>query len=305
MNEPNIETFHGDTLSNQITALIASTRPAFLSASVLPVLAGFAQSWYLGGQFNNLLALATLLSVVFIHAGSNVLNDYFDDHNGSDAANTDRIFPFTGGSRFIQNGVHSASQTLTFGLALMAGGAGLGLWLVTLTGIPLLIIGLIGGLLAVIYSAPPCLACRGLGDLTIAVCFGVLPLMATVYIQTGHIEAQSAWVGLIVGWFAAGILWINSIPDITADRLANKMTLPARLGAQSSAVGLGILFALGFVLLLVAPLPAICNIAALAAIPAFFASRNAMRGQLEAAIPLTLMCHAALCVLLAVAFLLA
>jgi 1,4-dihydroxy-2-naphthoate octaprenyltransferase len=34
----------------------------------------------------------------------NVVNDYYDHLNGTDAANVERIFPFTGGSRFIQNG---------------------------------------------------------------------------------------------------------------------------------------------------------------------------------------------------------
>jgi 1,4-dihydroxy-2-naphthoate octaprenyltransferase len=43
------------------------------------------------------------------HAAVNVINDVADHHNGTDAANTARLFPFTGGSRFIQNGVLSVS----------------------------------------------------------------------------------------------------------------------------------------------------------------------------------------------------
>jgi len=38
----------------------------------------------------------------------------------TDAQNTERIFPFTGGSRFIQNGVLTLAQTRNFGYALMA-----------------------------------------------------------------------------------------------------------------------------------------------------------------------------------------
>ena len=37
---------------------------------------------------------------LIVHAAVNVLNDYYDALNGSDAANTARVFPFTGGSRF-------------------------------------------------------------------------------------------------------------------------------------------------------------------------------------------------------------
>ena len=45
-----------------------------------------------------------LLAVLLLQAGVNVFNDYYDHDNGCDAANTERVFPFTGGSRFIQNG---------------------------------------------------------------------------------------------------------------------------------------------------------------------------------------------------------
>lgn len=305
MTEPSVEIFHRESVGNRINALVSATRPAFLSASVLPVVVGVALSWHLAQRFDLGLALATLLSIVFIHAGSNVLNDYFDARNGSDDANTDRIYPFTGGSRFIQNGVHSVQQTLAYGSVLLVIGGGLGLWLTVLTGWPLLIIGLIGGLLAIFYSAPPCLTCRGLGDVTIAISFGVLPLMGTVFIQTGQVHWMSAWVGSVIGWFAAAILWINSIPDINADRLAQKMSLPARLGASTSGYGLGVLFTLGLICLLAAPLPNTRYFAVIAMIPATTAAVKAVQGNIPSAIPLTIVSHAVLCGSMAVSLLLA
>ena len=61
-----------------------------------------------------------MLAVMLVHAGMNVLNDYYDEQNGTDRRNTQRLFPFTGGSRFIQNGVLSTGETLVFGAWLLA-----------------------------------------------------------------------------------------------------------------------------------------------------------------------------------------
>ena len=303
MSEPSIEVFHCNSVGNRAATLFAATRPAFLTASLLPVLSGIALAWGMSGQINFGLALLTLLNIALIHSGANVLNDYFDARNGTDAANTQRIFPFSGGSRFIQNGVLSQQETLRLGLVLMGSGALLGLAFTAVSGLFILWLGLLGGLLAIFYSAPPCLACRGLGDLVIATCFGVLPVLGTVYIQTGSMAAEAIWAGAIIGCFVAAILWINSIPDIEADRSAGKMTLPVRLGSQRAPYGLIALFVLGFVLVVVAPLASGKYLALLAVVPATMAIINLRRGQMIPAIPLTLATHASVTILLMVGFL--
>ena len=50
----------------------------------------------------------------------NVLNDVGDEELGTDRANTDRIYPYTGGSRFIQQGIMSASEMARWGTTLIA-----------------------------------------------------------------------------------------------------------------------------------------------------------------------------------------
>lgn len=289
--EPTLAVYHQTTTGNRLRLAWAATRPAFLSASLLPVLVGLALAWREYGVFRPLTALLTLITVVCAHAGANVLNDYYDAPG--DAANHGRIFPFSGGSRFIQNGVLSRAATgrLALGLLTVSGLAGLGLTLHY--GPLLLLLGLAGGGLAVVYSAPPCLACRGLGDVTIALCFGVLPLLATVWLQSGVWSATAGGLGLAVGCFAAAILWVNSIPDIPADRAVGKFTLPARLGAVRARWGLPVLFALGFLLL-----PAGYWPSGLALLPALAASITLLRGRLLPAIPLTLLTHTAVCLLL-------
>lgn len=307
MSEPTVEHYHGNTLANRVATGFAATRPAFLTASVLPVLCGAALSAFLSVEGISMpLAAVAAINIALIHSGANVLNDYFDSISGNDAENRDRVYPFSGGSRFIQNHVLSERDTLRLGSGLLAAGIGLGLYLVWISGPLLLLIGVTGTLLAVTYSSsPPCLACKGLGDVVIGICFGLLPVAGTSLILMRAVPQEAIWLGSIIACFVAAILWVNSIPDIAADRFAGKLTLPVRLGASRAAAVLPLWFVAGFALLILAPLPHVTWSALLAAVPAVMATRAALSGRLEAAMPLTILTHALLCGLLAASLLLA
>jgi 1,4-dihydroxy-2-naphthoate polyprenyltransferase len=298
MHEPTLAIYHKHTWGNRLLTWFAATRPAFFSASLLAVTAGLALAWHIRGEVDGGLALLTVLAVICFHAGANVLNDYYDHDN--DTRNQERIYPFSGGSRFLQNQVLSLRETFWLGSALLAVGIGLGLWVVYLSGPLLLLIGVVGAALAVFYSAPPCLVCRGLGDLTIILTFGILPVAGSVWIQLGEIPTAAWWLGAIAGIFTAAILWINSIPDISADQAAGKRTLPARLGARHAPYGLAVLFGTGFLLIGLAPLPALSLWALVAILPAVQAVFNSLRGHLFAAIPQVLLTHAAVCLILTI-----
>lgn len=307
MQEPTVLRFHRKTSVNRLATAVAATRPAFLTASVLPVLAAGAYAFRLHGSISlTLLALATL-TVALVHSGANVLNDYFDAASGNDAANEARVFPFSGGSRFIQNGVLTEPQTLALGSALLVAGGVLGLGIALLSQVrgELFAIGVFGVLLAVTYSSPPCLACRGFGDFVIGLCFGILPVAGTEILLTGSASAGSFWLGGVIACFVIAILWVNGIPDIAADRVSGKWTLPARLGETRAVRLLPLWFVAGFALLVASPLPSATWIALAAAIPAMLASRAAHNGHLAAAMPLTILTHASTCVLLIVGLMLA
>ena len=119
MNQPMEPTLA--TFQNPLARYFAATRPAFLSASLMACVVGLAMAWHDGLAFDITLALVTLL---FGHSGAcrvNVLTDYYDALNGTDALNTERIFPFTGGSPFIENRRLTLVQTRNLGFALLAG----------------------------------------------------------------------------------------------------------------------------------------------------------------------------------------
>ena len=226
-----------------------ATRPAFLTITLAGVLLGIAASGWAALQQHWPLALLGLMLALLTHAAVNVINDVADHHNGTDAANTARLFPFTGGSRFIQNGVLSAGQMqgLAYGLfALVVLG---GLYLVSLRGWPLLLIGLAGVVLGWGYSAPPLrLNSRGLGELSVLLCFLLLP-QGMVVLLAGQGQLPVLWASLPFAILTSLLLYINQCPDRTADQLAGKWHWVARLPLQRARAVYGVLAWLAYALL--------------------------------------------------------
>ncbi|MBU0656930.1 MAG: prenyltransferase [Gammaproteobacteria bacterium] len=208
-----------------------ATRPAFLAASLIPVLIGMAAVAYRGGNVSLVLLLLTLLATALVHAGVNVLNDYYDDENGTDARNTQRIFPFTGGSRFIQNGVLSKGETVLFGALLLSAAILLGIGLAWISGTGLLWIGVAGVLVGWGYSAPPLrLNSRGLGEPAVALGFGILTPLGAWFVQTGEMDSYPVLISLPVALLVMNILFINQFPDHQADAASGKHHWVVRMG---------------------------------------------------------------------------
>ena len=213
---------------------LAATRPAFLSVTLVACVLGLATAYRTGLALDAVTALVTVLFALLAHAGVNVINDYHDGLSGADALNTERLFPFTGDSRFIQNGVLTLRQTARFGYGLLALVIAAGLWLSWHTGPGLLAIGA-GGLLAGwAYSAPPLrLMSRGLGELAIAAGW-LLVVIGTDYVQRGAFDTLPFIAGLSYALLVANLLFINQFPDHAGDAAAGKRTLVVLLGPQTA-----------------------------------------------------------------------
>jgi len=274
--EPSLE-----RLGNPLLRYFMATRPAFLTITLVGVLLGFATAWHAGVPFDVPAALVTLLLALLAHAGVNVLNDYYDHLNGTDAVNNDRLFPFTGGSRFIQNGVLSPGQTLAFGLALFLAVILGGLWLIGHSGFGLFWIGLAGLFIGWAYSAPPLqLNSRGLGEICVGAGF-LLIVAGADFVQRGGFDTLPWLVGLPYALMVTNILYINQFPDRAADAAAGKRHWVVRLAPDQAAHGYGLvlLLALGWLLGLIAGgrLPLWGAAALLAALPAFKAAGELRR----------------------------
>lgn len=229
----------------------AATRPPFLAASFVPCLLGLASAYTAGRGLDGGTALLSILGALTVHAGVNVLNDYYDALNGTDALNRERLYPFTGGSRFIQNGVLSERQMLHFGTALMATTALIGLVLLPFAGWGLAWIGLAGMFLGWAYSAPPlALNSHGLGEPSVAIGFGLLIVVGCDLVQRGSFALLPVWVSLPYGLLVAALLYVNQFPDRRADDLAGKHHWVVRLGPELGRWGYLVLVATANILLM-------------------------------------------------------
>lgn len=236
-SDPNPAEFAGDSPGQLAKRLFHATRPKFFPASVLPVLAGTAWGVHVAGGFDALLFALALVATVCVHAGANVVNDVGDDSGGTDRQNTARIYPYTGGSRFIQTGIMDAAGMARLGVSLLAVAAIAGLILLLLKGPMILAFGVAGVALAVIYSVGPLrLASIGLGELAVGVAFGVIPVVGAAWLQSGVIDTEAVLFSIPVSVWVAAILLINEVPDIDADGATGKRTLPVRVGYAGTAI---------------------------------------------------------------------
>lgn len=234
---PAREDFAGGSPGATAKRLFHATRPKFYPASILPVVVGTAWGFQAAGSFNLTVFLLALLATVCVHAGSNVVNDVGDESGGTDRQNDDRIYPYTGGSRFIQQNIMDARAMARLGTGLMITAALAGLLLFSLKGPLVLAFGVVGILLGVIYSVGPVrLAGSGLGETAVAVAFGVLPVTGAAWLQSGTLDSAVVLYSIPVSMWVAAILLINEVPDIRADGDNGKRTLPVRLGLKTTSV---------------------------------------------------------------------
>jgi 1,4-dihydroxy-2-naphthoate octaprenyltransferase len=298
-----------DALHNPLLRYFAATRPAFLSVTFVGCLLGLATAAHAGIALGPALATATLFFALVAHAGANVINDYYDAISGCDAANSERQFPFTGGSRFIQNGVLSLRATGVFGYALLAAVVPAGLWLTAVSDPGLILIGLAGLVVGWAYSAPPLkLQSRGLGEFAITAGW-LLVVVGSDFVQRRGFDFSPVAAGLGFALLVANVLYINQFPDVKADAGAGKNTMVVRLGVAPARWGYALitLLAYGWPLLMVllGRLPLLALVALLPLVASIAAARvlwaNAARPeQLAPALKLTILSASAHGLLLAI-----
>ena len=209
---------------------LAGTRPRTLPAAVVPVLIGSGVA--LGyGRFSWWRALLALAVALALQVGVNFANDYSDGVRGSDER---RVGPV----RLVAAGLAPPRQVLAaaFGCFLAAGVAGLALAAVTSWW--LVAVGVACVAAAWFYTGgPKPYGYHGLGEVFVFLCFGVVAVAGTAYVQ---MKALS-WLGLAAsvpaGLLACALLMVNNLRDIGTDKLAGKRTLAVMLGDARSRMG--------------------------------------------------------------------
>ena len=251
----------------RLALYLKETRAPFFTASIIPVLFGTAMGFKDAGRIDIWLFLLTLAGVVSLHAGANVVNDYFDHTSGADWANTKFVRPFTGGSRMIQNGLLGAREVLIEGLVFYTVGSLIGIYLAYRVGMPVLWLGVFGVVTSFFYTSPPLrLVHRGIGEVVIALNFGTLVAVGTYYVQTKRLLLRPAISSLPIAILVLLILYVNEFQDLDGDREVGKLGWVARLGTRRAVWLYGVLLAAVYLIIIAAVATSYLPIYALAAL---------------------------------------
>ena len=192
-------------------------------------------------------AVLCLLFALLAQIASNTANEYFDYLHGADKPG--RVGPRRG----VTEGdiKPNTLRNVTIGLLALAGAVGCGL--IPYGGWWLLPVGIVIALAALAYSTGPYpLSYHGLGELTVFIFFGLIPINLTYYVMSLRYDPLVILFSIAIGLMGVNVLLVNNYRDVEDDREAGKCTSVVIFGRKPAALaylingyaGMGMLSAL-------------------------------------------------------------
>ncbi|MGD9930859.1 MAG: 1,4-dihydroxy-2-naphthoate polyprenyltransferase [Mangrovibacterium sp.] len=191
------------------------------------------------GAFNLTVFILAMVTATLIQVFSNFANDYGDFQKGTD--NQQRLGP----TRTLQGGEITPSEMkkgmwVIGGLSFVLGVALVffGTWQFS----PIAFFSFIGlGVLALLaayfYTAgKKSYGYIGLGDLSVFLFFGLLPVIGVFFLHTNFFETAILLPAISMGLFSAGVLNLNNMRDIENDRHSGKITLAVKMGGRNTRI---------------------------------------------------------------------
>lgn len=211
-------------IKNWIEAMRLRTLPV----SMAGVLAGCGCALWQDG-FSIVPALLCLLFALSAQIASNFGNEYYDYKNGMDRKGRE------GFRRGVTEGdiTPQAMKRATF--AMLGIAAVIGCSLLLYGGLWLIPVGCAILLFALAYSTGPYpLSHHGLGDVTVVVFFGIVPVTFTCYLQTGGWSELPVLLttSVSIGLLAANVLVVNNYRDMEDDEAVGKRTTVVLFGRK-------------------------------------------------------------------------
>lgn len=208
---------------------IEALRLRTLPVSVSGVLAGTGCAIYHHG-FSVLPFLICLVFAVLAQIASNFGNEYYDYKNGLDKKGREGFRRGVTEGDIAPDAMKRATY-LTLALAACVG-ATLIIW----GGWWLIFVGIAVALFALAYSTGPFpLSHNGLGEITVLIFFGFIPVIFTEYVQTKvfSFDSTTMFVGAAIGLMAANVLIVNNYRDVEDDKESGKRTSVVILGRKT------------------------------------------------------------------------
>jgi len=229
---------------------LMAARPRTLPAAIAPVLVGSAAAYYViydprnvvsvgdpayagvsagDPDFRVLAFFAALIGSIFIQIGTNLANDYSDAKRGADTV--DRLGPV----RVTASGLVAPRSVLVATWLAFAVAIACGIYLATVAGPIILLVGAVSILAGVLYTGGPRpYGYAGLGELFVFLFFGLVAVNGSYFVQLEELDWLPFGLSVSIGCLATAILVVNNIRDIDTDRRAGKNTLAVRLGREGT-----------------------------------------------------------------------
>ena len=222
---------------SQLKGFIILSRLPFLLPGLVALVSGIWIGAVEGHELDTGFVGLSVLGLALIMLATYYFNEYFD-YEG-DIINR-RFIKFSGGSRALPDAMVPRRVARVAGWSAVTILAIIAVIYILLyfDDYPLLLpMALFGAFCGIFYSHPPFKwAYRGVGEILIGVCYGVLALVSGYYIASGELDLRMVAVGIPVSLTIFCVIVANEFPDYDADKAVNKKTLVVRLGLKRGSV---------------------------------------------------------------------
>jgi 1,4-dihydroxy-2-naphthoate polyprenyltransferase len=210
---------------------LMAARPRTLPAAIAPVLVGTAAAYHAVDDIRWGAFLAALAGSILIQIGTNLANDYSDAKRGADTA--DRLGPV----RVTSSGLIAPRRVLYATWIAFAAALAVGIYLATVAGWEILVVGAASIAAGVLYTGGPRpYGYAGLGELFVFVFFGLVAVNGSYYVQLEDLDLLPFLLSIPVGLLSTAILVVNNVRDLDTDARAGKRTLAVRLGRARTRI---------------------------------------------------------------------
>lgn len=211
---------------NSCKAWFLAARPKTLAGASVPVMIALAMAWSDVGEsgFKVLPAVLCLLFAFVMQVDANFVNDYFDFKSGKD--DELRLGP----PRACQKGWIDAGVMKIGILVATLVACAIGLPLAFIAGWQMVLVGVACVVFCFLYTT--FMAQRAMGDVLVLVFFGLIPVVATYYIQTGCTPLRIFVAAIACGLVVDTLLVVNNYRDIHNDKRVGKRTLIVAIGEK-------------------------------------------------------------------------
>ncbi len=213
---------------NSPRAWLLAARPKTLSGAAVPVMVALSMAWcdLSGTGFKVLPAILCLLFAFIMQIDANLVNDYFDYRKGTD--DEQRLGP----KRACAQGWVTLSAMRKAIALTTAAACAVGIPLVLYGGWWMVAIGVLCVVFCFLYTTH--LSYLGLGDVLVLLFFGIVPVGATYFLQTGRMTLEVFTASVTCGLVIDTLLVVNNYRDRDNDRRTGKNTLVVRIGARAT-----------------------------------------------------------------------